>query len=69
MKNIGRHIVEYYQNGKFLGYITTDGELMPNEIGYSNQTRITSGFIKTKKIHTATVSSPIIVIKYNMQGR
>lgn len=69
IQNLGKYIVEYYQQGKFLGTHTVDGELSDDEVGYVNRTQITEGQVKTKKVYKATESDPIMVVKYNLQGR
>jgi hypothetical protein len=69
MKNIGKHIIEYYQQGKFLGTHTVECELSDDEVGYVNRTQITEGQVKTKRVYKATESDPIMVVKYNLQGR
>lgn len=69
MQNLGKYIIEYYQQMRFLGTHTIDGELTDDEVGYVNRTQITEGTIKTKKQYKATESDPIMVVKYNLQGR
>jgi hypothetical protein len=46
-----------------------DGELSDDEVGYVNRTYKTDGQVKIKKIYKATESDPIMVVKYNLQGR
>lgn len=69
MTHLGKYIIEYYQQGKFLGTHTVEGELSDDEVGYVNRTYKTEGTVKTKKVHKATESDPIMVVKYNLQGR
>ena len=69
MKNIGQHIVEYYQNNKYLGSVVCSDVLPDNQIGYINQVKIYDGEVKFKKKHKASIEQPFITIRYNLQGR
>mgnify|MGYP003342170120 CR=1 FL=1 len=69
MISLNKHIVEYYQQNKFLGTITVEGLISDNEVGYSNQTQQFEGTIQLKKKHTATKENPFRLIKYNLNGR
>lgn len=69
MKNIGKHIFEYYQNGKYIGSHTFDGILRSDEVAYANRSYITDGVVQLKRKYKATPEQPIKVIKYNLQGR
>lgn len=69
MKNTGNHIVEYYQNNKFLGCSVYDGVIPQSEVGYLSRGKMTEGTVQFKKKYTATYENPIMFIKYNLQGR
>jgi hypothetical protein len=69
MKNLGTHFTEYYRDGKFLGSITSDGILPDNQVGYVNRTILTDGIVALKKKHVASIESPLMQVRYNMQGR
>lgn len=69
MKNLGTHFEEFYQRGKYLGSIVKDGELNDNEIGYENRHYMREGTVRIKRKNVATESDPIMVVKYNLQGR
>jgi hypothetical protein len=69
MKNLGTHFEEFYQRGKYLGSISKAGELNDNQIGYENRHYMKSGMINMKRKHVATDADPIMVVRYNMQGR
>jgi hypothetical protein len=68
-KSLNRHIVEYYQNGKHIGYEIIEGEVDQSEIGYSNSKFITDGKKKFARTFTASTVMPFRTIKYNLQGR
>jgi len=67
--SLNQHIVEYYQNGKFIGSETLSGEVPQSEVGYSNAKFIKNDKKKFKRIFTATIDNPFKVVKYNLQGR
>ena len=69
MKSLNKHIVEYYQEKKFLGYLTFEGELDDSLICYANRKYINNGKVQLKKKYTATEGNPIMTICYNLQGR
>jgi hypothetical protein len=69
MISLNKHIVEYYQQNKFLGSVTINGSIEDNEVGYTNQKLQIDGSIQLKKKYTATKENPFKVIKYNLQGR
>lgn len=69
MKNTGKHFTEYYQRGKYLGSISSDGELTDEQIGYVNRQYMKNGVIKLKRKYIATQDNPIMIVSYNMQGR
>lgn len=69
MKNIGSHFSEYYQKGKYLGSINSNGELADDQIGYVNRRYVTNGEVKLKRKYIATQDNPIMIVSYNMQGR
>jgi hypothetical protein len=68
-ESLNRHIVEYYQSGKFIGAEFYDGEVAQSEIGYANATFLKDGKRKFKRIFTASESDPFKIVKYNLQGR
>ena len=68
-QSLNKHVVEYYQNGKFIGSEFIEGEVAQSEIGYSNAIILTEGKKKFKRIFTATTVSPFKVVKYNLQGK
>lgn len=69
MKNIGKHFTEYYQNGKYLGSVNSDGEIPQNEVGYENRVFSIDEIVYFKKKYTASTENPFTKIKYNLQGR
>jgi hypothetical protein len=68
-ESLNRHIVEYYQNGKFIGKDIIEGEVEQSEVGYANGKLITEGQRKFARIFTASPALPFKVVKYNLQGR
>jgi hypothetical protein len=66
---LNQHIIEYYQNGKFIGSETFNGIVDQSEIGYSNGKLITDSKKKFKRIFIATNENPFKIVKYNLQGR
>lgn len=69
MQSIQKHIIEYYQQNKFLGAVTLDVEVSDKEIGWANQRLIKNGDIKLKKRYKATEQNPIVLSKYNLYGK
>jgi hypothetical protein len=69
MKNTGTHFTEYYQRGKYLGSINSYGELTNEQIGYVNRQYMKDGYVRLKRKHVATELDPIMMVRYNMQGR
>lgn len=69
MTNSNKHINEYYQNSKYLGSETFEGTIEASLIGWENRTFMKEGEIKFKKKYKATPDKPIMIIKYNLQGR
>ncbi len=68
-QQLNQHIIEYYQNGKFIGYETFSGVVDQSEVGYSNGKLVTDEKKKFKRIFVATPESPFKIVKYNLQGR
>lgn len=69
MRNLGIYIEEYYQNNKYIGCLEHHGELEQNQVTWTNRIFIKDGVYKFKKKYTATEDKPIMIIKYNLQGR
>ena len=69
MENIGKHIVEYYQSGKFLGKEANEGIVPDSIIGYENRVIETELTVKFKKKFIASEKDPIMKVYYNLQGR
>jgi hypothetical protein len=68
-QQLNQHIIEYYQDGKFIGVETFDGQVDQSEIGYANGKLITNETKKFKRIFVASIQSPFKIVKYNLQGR
>jgi hypothetical protein len=69
MKNLNKHIQEYYQGTKFLGTTTHIGEVSQDQVGYHGRTFMTDGAVRLKRLHKATKETPVEVVRYNLQGR
>lgn len=68
-QSLNQHIIEYYQNGKFIGSETFSGTVDQSEVGYSNGKLITNEKKKFKRIFVASKESPFKIVKYNLQGK
>ncbi len=68
-QSLNQHIIEYYQNGKFIGVETFNGTIDQSEVGYSNAKFVKNEKKKFKRIFVATNESPFKIVKYNLQGR
>lgn len=69
MTSLNKHINEYYQSNKLIGTETFEGSVDSSCIGWENRTFIKEGEMKFKKKYKASSEKPIMVIKYNLQGR
>ncbi len=67
--SLNKHIVEFYQSGKFIGHQIHEGKISIDQIGYENKQMICDGFFQLKKKYVATKNQPITLIKYNLNGR
>lgn len=67
--SLNQYIIEYYQNGKFIGAETFTGTINQSEVGYSNAILIKNEKKRFKRIFTATNENPFKIVKYNLQGK
>ena len=63
MKNLNKHIQEYYQGTKFLGTTTHEGDVSQDQVGYHGRTFITDGTVRLKRVHKASAATPIMVVR------
>jgi hypothetical protein len=68
MKELNKHIVEYYQENKYLGQQAFNGHLDESKVCYTNREILEDFEVKLKKKYKASKEKPIVLIRYNLYG-